>query len=530
MWRPRNITRYFHCFFYLAALTLIALNAVIIEDAYVSFRVADNFVHGYGLRWNVDERVQAYTNPLWTLLHIPFHYFFNNIFVLTVFLSVGCVAVGIYFLSRIERAPLMATSLLIALPLLLSKAYRDFLTSGLETPLNFMLFALFLWELFRRNERPNLYRLTFFAALCMVSRLDNILPLLPLMAWIGLCNLRSLRIGKFLLSASPILGWFAFSLIYYGFFLPNTKYAKLDTGGSAEQYIYHGLNYLRHFKSYDQVALGIIVIGLGIALFSFVGAVKDRLSPSSRATQFFMLGLGCVLNVAYVVRVGGDFMPARLLLNIVTICQVIIFMKVYAHIKEIYCVGAVLCGLFLQQIFVLDPILQVPSITDRKYSIDDQHLFFLTENNFFLGKAPWFRTEPTQGWVRQGKERTANATTPVVYVHGNIGLMGFFAGPLGIQIDDIGLADPLTARLPYDKLGSFRIAHVMRIVPEGYAYARKTGDLSQMDPDLAHYYEKLRLVVSGDLFTLDRWIAILGFQLDAFNKYRDDYLAKVLHG
>ena len=38
------------------------------DDAYFTFRTIDNFVHGYGLRWNIAERVQAYTHPLWMLL------------------------------------------------------------------------------------------------------------------------------------------------------------------------------------------------------------------------------------------------------------------------------------------------------------------------------------------------------------------------------------------------------------------------------------------------------------------------------
>jgi len=33
-------------------------------DAYITFRTIDNLVHGYGLRWNVDERVQAFTHPV----------------------------------------------------------------------------------------------------------------------------------------------------------------------------------------------------------------------------------------------------------------------------------------------------------------------------------------------------------------------------------------------------------------------------------------------------------------------------------
>ncbi len=44
------------------------VNSFICDDAFISFRTIDNFVRGYGLRWNVNERVQVFTNPLYTLL------------------------------------------------------------------------------------------------------------------------------------------------------------------------------------------------------------------------------------------------------------------------------------------------------------------------------------------------------------------------------------------------------------------------------------------------------------------------------
>ena len=43
-------------------------NSWVGDDAFISFRVSDNIIHGYGPRWNVAERVQAFTNPLWTLV------------------------------------------------------------------------------------------------------------------------------------------------------------------------------------------------------------------------------------------------------------------------------------------------------------------------------------------------------------------------------------------------------------------------------------------------------------------------------
>src|ERR1700756_4952216 len=43
------------------------------DDAYITLRTVDNLVSGYGLRWNVAERVQTYTHPLWMLaLTLPY--------------------------------------------------------------------------------------------------------------------------------------------------------------------------------------------------------------------------------------------------------------------------------------------------------------------------------------------------------------------------------------------------------------------------------------------------------------------------
>lgn len=43
-------------------------SAWLCDDAYITFRTVDNFINGYGLRYNTGERVQAYTHPLWLLL------------------------------------------------------------------------------------------------------------------------------------------------------------------------------------------------------------------------------------------------------------------------------------------------------------------------------------------------------------------------------------------------------------------------------------------------------------------------------
>ena len=52
-----------------AGLVFLALlNRFIQDDAFISFQYARNLVEGHGLTFNPGERVEGYTNFLWTLL------------------------------------------------------------------------------------------------------------------------------------------------------------------------------------------------------------------------------------------------------------------------------------------------------------------------------------------------------------------------------------------------------------------------------------------------------------------------------
>ena len=51
-----------------ALVVTIVRSAWYCDDAFITWRTVDNFVNGHGLTWNVAERVQTYTHPLWMML------------------------------------------------------------------------------------------------------------------------------------------------------------------------------------------------------------------------------------------------------------------------------------------------------------------------------------------------------------------------------------------------------------------------------------------------------------------------------
>jgi arabinofuranosyltransferase len=120
-------------------------------------------------------------------------------------------------------------------------------------------------------------------------------------------------------------------------------------------------------------------------------------------------------------------------------------------------------------------------------------------------------------WAEQGMDIRVNG--PAVLEHGNIGFLGFYAGPLVHIVDRNGLADPLLARLPARDIQNWRIGHFRRNVPEGYTDGFWTGENHLVNPHLALYYEKLQRVVRGDLFNRQRWVEIWKLNTGQYNNW-----------
>ena len=107
---------------------LVIRNAWLCDDAFITFRVVDNFHNDYGLRWNVVDRVQVFTHPLWCLTLVCVGGFFENLPIASLWFS---IVVSIAAFALIVPRPGRSNSDLILLALMIpaSKAggaVRDF--------------------------------------------------------------------------------------------------------------------------------------------------------------------------------------------------------------------------------------------------------------------------------------------------------------------------------------------------------------------------------------------------------------------
>src|SRR4030095_15964574 len=113
------------------------------EDAFITLRTSDNLIHGYGLRWNVAERVQTFTNPLWMFLLAGTHLLIKKSHLTLILLSIFFSPVAVFCL--ILYVPQNNFGLLLAFSIpVLSKAFVDYSTSGLENPASHFLAICFV--------------------------------------------------------------------------------------------------------------------------------------------------------------------------------------------------------------------------------------------------------------------------------------------------------------------------------------------------------------------------------------------------
>ena len=294
------------------------------DDAYISFRYAVNLAEHGQLVFNLNERVEGFTNFLWTvILALGIKLGVGPVAAsrfLGVALGVGTLALVVRMSLRLSRQRPSAWHLVAPVLLACMGAFACWCTGGLETQLftflSFLGFDLLLAEISAQRgcasaaafalaamSRPEgllFFGLGgFFRLVTMIGRERRLLPRRHEWAWLGL----------FTLLFAPYFLW---RWRYYGYPFPNTFYVK--SSGGAGTYALGGY-YLRRFAEDYGVLFFLLPVVLGRP------AADDRL----RQDLWRLTGLVWLVFAAYVVKVGGDFMGLyRFILPVVPLGAVLV--------------------------------------------------------------------------------------------------------------------------------------------------------------------------------------------------------------
>ncbi|HVY45350.1 MAG TPA: hypothetical protein VHB21_05700, partial [Minicystis sp.] len=424
---PPGYARFFGL--YLPAMVLLGemwrAHPFTIDDAFISYRYARNFAHGLGLVYNAGERIEGYTNFLWTVLlagGIRLGLEPDTLAkVMGAASALGALAVTYALAGRLRSfrtAPCVATWLLATT--IVGSGYAVF---GLETPL-FVLLVLGGLELFLRETggvmrgkkaRDDAPEPTAFPwsglvfALAGLTRPEAPMYLGVPMLFLGRRFFGRQNLLRGALFAAPVAAHVLFRHAYYGTWLPNTLGAKT---GNLQSQVQAGEAYIQNYVLNQGPVVWFALLGLAIAI---VLARRDLLAIAALGT--------CVL--VYVVIVGGDWMPYfRFMAPFEPLCFLLVDVGVRFALDRRERVTTLAIALFA--LFVIN--------IRRNNLVEAQNSFITKEKRFWDmaagGTANWFLKNGDPGEIAIG----------------DIGFVGYKTNyPI---LDLLGLVDPVIAKLP----------------------------------------------------------------------------------
>lgn len=463
------------------------------DDAFITFRSVMNFVAGDGPVFNIGERVQSFTHPLWFLLLSIGGILDLNLYFFSIILGLSFSLLAILALFRLhgELGSGNNTLLVLALGVLAaSESFISFGTSGLENSLTYFLVIATVIASVDSSRRFAFY---FFMALTLLNRFDVIFFLAPLFVsiiyedWrIHQFRLKTLIVGFF-----PLVSWHIFSLVYYGFLFPNTKYAKVG-GRPFIDNAKSGLSYLVDSMQAEwHVWLLVALLPL-----SLIVAARSRLLSAVHHRILVALIAGIYLHITYVAFIsGGDFMRGRFFTIValgVSITLLFFRISVSQFAKGGVIVG---CGcLFVASAWIgaKEHLLWMAPGVENERNFYKQ---FLALN---LDPEKNYTNHP---WAQQARE--LKPSTPGII--GVIGQRAYWVPRHINLIDPVALTDAFIARSPI--IDSSRTGHFIRRIPEEY-YISKTQHRNipeWQDKEAQKLYENVIMVTeSSTLFSVDR--------------------------
>ena len=457
----------------LGALVVLG-HAWVTEDAFITFRYVSNTLQGHGPVFNVGERVQGFTHPLWFLLLTVGCCVYRDpvivsaiVGVALTFATIFLVGMALFRTPGVARAQATLGTASFTILCVASDPWLAFQTSGLENSLSNLLVAAVVVESCQRGlARP--FRLSLLLSLLCLSRPDLALIALPVSGLL-LSSARRLRtllaIGA---GALPLLGWLVFAWLYYGNLIPNTAYAKLGIFADWQDAVELGIAYVGDWIVHDPIAAA------GWALFLYFGLRFARTSGEHACAA------GIVLHLLWIVWIGGDFMRGRFLLPGFTAS--LVFGLVLASSRP-----------WLRAAFLTPPrmatvaaILLALSVIKFQQDRDPGDLGgIVNERTYYPGYhlRSYLRTgQLTNPYVdltfAEDLRTYARRFGPVTIHSRNPGTLGYLSGPEVSVIDTLGLTDAYIARLPRALLidREPRPGHPDKAIP--LAYLAQRGDIS----------------------------------------------------
>jgi arabinofuranosyltransferase len=224
--------RNFYYYIHLLILIIIFISAVFYfnftaEDAYITYRYAENWVNIGSLVYNEGEPINAMTSPLHATLSAALFFVtgntvFSNKIISFILLLLSARLVWYRYIEHLHLQGLV-------LILLIPPCVLLWTFGGLETPI--LLFLATITVILALQpppfKLPILFGILFLAGLAFLTRYDSIFFFLPVSLYVA-WKAQSIKHVLIAFAGAAILplAWLLVSIYYYGDLLPTSYYVK----------------------------------------------------------------------------------------------------------------------------------------------------------------------------------------------------------------------------------------------------------------------------------------------------------------
>ena len=430
----------------------------VFEDAFISFRYANNLATGQGLVFNAGEYVWGYSNFLWTVLLALGITCGFSIVAFAKYLGVlaALLIIVALFYWLLKRSSNNNFYLAFASSFFLVTSTHFLIASqnGLETvffTLLIFLGILFLIDAVATDKNYPWYAVCFLLA--SMTRPEGplfmvIAGLIEVFLFIRVrkkITLQRLGLSALIFTVGYVV-YILFMYAYYGALLPNAFFVKVDLNSSYQ--IAGGIKYLCSFCN-DIKAI--------FLFWPLLFVLTDR----QRVLQNAVLIFFSTAYLLFVIRVGGDFqvyfyrfiipvMPLLFLLlgnAIIRMCE--LFQLGCPNFANLICVVIVGCLISINFFAVQSPVIPFFSQTAKRTPIVVENLAFLLRHPGALKSkaSQWFSSESMdiQPMDMVGKVLAEKLEPGASVATGQCGQIPFYLHQRRV-LDMIGLMDDEAAR------------------------------------------------------------------------------------
>jgi arabinofuranosyltransferase len=439
------------------------LYTTILDDAYIFFRYAENVSNGFGFVWNIGEPpVEGYTSFFYLATLILGKSLSLNLESFAIIFGTVTSALTLFYVYFIynhlysENSKTGSANIISVVILALSPAYAYWSGAGMETSFYSMFVVLTFYYFLKlpENSKASLLKGALFGLLCII-RFEAVLFFLVSLYYL---MKEDNSLFRFKIKKSAILFATSFAIIfgtyfiwrwsYFGYFFPNTFYAK--TGGGIQQ-VTGGFLYiikaLRLFYGFGWIPIILVILFFRKSMFT------------NKAIFLFCIGLVSLLTT---ILIGGDhFHLGRFVLPVFPLLfvffppaldKMLSIHNEHLNLKLSFRTAIIL--FIVAAIIIVKPVNREAIKGFQNLLDSKKEVIEVYDKSTETEIIDW-----QHGWIIMGStlKRIANEDDYIAAVP--IGAIGYYS-KMNV-IDMVGIVDPVIAHesLPEDKLEKWTAGH-----------------------------------------------------------------------